>query len=1410
MIALRVRLCSAFFCFLFALIPAMADEPIDTTQSPSNQERTPSRGVGNSVLIIQDSNPWGFSSIQTVLDENGIGYDLRNGTALSDLDYSPYEMIIIPSVQSTTFYTTWNDNLARIEAWVNAGGKLWLSGCTNTGTQPLGPGGVLNTRQPFSGNTVLLPVHPWVADTPISISGSSASHNFFTNLPAEAEIIVGAGGPQLPTLISYRYGRGLVCMSGLTLEFAWNYSWDAKPILENTLTDLFQFSVCEAPTDSDNDGVLDDCDNCPDTPNEDQADTDFDGTGDACNDADDSDGDEWSDALDNCPETVNADQADADLDGVGDVCDNCPDAANPDQEDVDDDGLGNLCDPDDDNDMVDDSDDNCPDVPNPMQEDADADGLGDVCDNCPDVPNNGIDNLADLLDDLTANHADITQHVPDLYLFSDGFTGTFISDGGNDMYDGGNYMTTDRYNGGIPYTNNQVMPGDLYFGPGSTYFTAKFDGLFVLAAADIDIDQFRIYGNLGADGSGSVDGAVLNNADVQVFVKRVYNAYDPSVNHIILAPSSEATHTFPNNTNDDAHQVDGLSGSTYLIYILTARSSGGYLENDAVLAMTRELENYTRNNQTDQDGDGAGDACDDDLDGDGVDNDSDNCPNSANPDQTDADNDGLGDPCDNCPDTTNPDQEDTDRDGVGDVCDNCPDTANPDQADTDGDGVGDACNNADDADGDEWADDLDNCPAVSNNDQADVDGDGVGDVCDNCPAIENPDQTDTDGDGVGDACNEDIDRDDDEWADNLDNCPDIANPDQADTDGDGTGDACNDDADADGDEWSDVLDNCPDTANPDQDDIDRDGVGTACDNCPLSWNQEQTDLDNDGAGQVCDNCPDLANEDQSDIDGDSVGDACDICPDIADRDQLDADLDGVGNPCDNCPNVPNLVQEDTDGDGVGDDCDVCPLVADPDQLDSNSDGRGDACSSRLEILSVEEADPNRFITEVAIDLYQSDTASGNLIIDDCPGRGLDNLQFTWLATSCSTQEVLEMTVNGITVATADLNKGNDCSCRPGVSTYDVPLGRILHLLQAGENRVGIRKQASTRASGTALAWAYATATVDRETHRIEIFDHEGGDNYDNPDMCQSGNTFEDVSAEAVLDLSCMPLISAPWTGRPACNLPLDTLRDGDYRLTLTLDDGNGGAPELFRADFTQRGRDRMTLVTNGQACTPVTIPDPAFLAALLADREVNFDGDDVVNVVEAAATRHLNMSNRGISDLTGIEAFTALETLQADGNLLKSVPQSLFQLPELRELNLSNNQLTNLPSPAGVPRLARLILAGNYLRDLPDLSGLSNLVELSLSANRLTSLAAFLANANLGTAGNHIIRVDRNLLDEDDRTDLDTMLARTTLSGALFVYNPQGSFAKHFDELPMWNTGGGMLLEWVETISRESYLENME
>jgi hypothetical protein len=104
-------------------------------------------------------------------------------------------------------------------------------------------------------------------------------------------------------------------------------------------------------TDSDNDGIPDNQDNCHEIPNPNQEDADMDSAGDVC---------------DNCLEIVNPNQEDLDEDLIGDACDQCVD--------TDWDGYGNPGFP-----KNDCAQDNCPTIFNPAQGDADKDGIGDDC-----------------------------------------------------------------------------------------------------------------------------------------------------------------------------------------------------------------------------------------------------------------------------------------------------------------------------------------------------------------------------------------------------------------------------------------------------------------------------------------------------------------------------------------------------------------------------------------------------------------------------------------------------------------------------------------------------------------------------------------------------------------------------------------------------------------------------------------------------------------------------------------------------------------------------------------------------------------------------------------------------------------------------------------------------------------------
>ena len=183
--------------------------------------------------------------------------------------------------------------------------------------------------------------------------------------------------------------------------------------------------------DRDDDQIVNSFDNCPETPNENQLDTDNDKIGDLCDDDDDNDG--ILDTDDNCPLIANPTQTDTDNDSIGDACDddddddgipngadNCPKTGNPDQNDNDNDGIGDLCDDDDDNDGILDTDDNCPSIANPNQEDKNNDGFGDAC-----TPTNKFVCENGMANGFPCNDYDLLLNIP---------LATFFAAEGNDSW----------------------------------------------------------------------------------------------------------------------------------------------------------------------------------------------------------------------------------------------------------------------------------------------------------------------------------------------------------------------------------------------------------------------------------------------------------------------------------------------------------------------------------------------------------------------------------------------------------------------------------------------------------------------------------------------------------------------------------------------------------------------------------------------------------------------------------------------------------------------------------------------------------------------------------------------------------------------------------------------------------------
>ncbi len=130
----------------------------------------------------------------------------------------------------------------------------------------------------------------------------------------------------------------------------------------------------------------------------------------------------------------------------------------------------------------------------------------------------------------------------------------------------------------------------------------------------------------------------------------------------------------------------------------------------------------------------------------------------------------------------------------------------------------------------------------------------------------------------------------------------------------------------------------------------------------------------------------------------------------------------------------------------------------------------------------------------------------------------------------------------------------------------------------------------------------------------------------------------------------------------------------------------------------------------------VYIPDSTFRAYLNLNYPTCMVGDSIDgNCQQVINTTDLNVSHLTISDLTGLEVFINLDTLDCSSNQLSNLPS----LPSgLTFLNCYNNQLASLPSLPST--LQTLECPNNQLTSLPFLP--SSLTILECGVNPLTSL----------------------------------------------------------------------------------------
>jgi hypothetical protein len=163
----------------------------------------------------------------------------------------------------------------------------------------------------------------------------------------------------------------------------------------------------------------------------------------------------------------------------------------------------------------------------------------------------------------------------------------------------------------------------------------------------------------------------------------------------------------------------------------------------------------------------------------------------------------------------------------------------------------------------------------------------------------------------------------------------------------------------------------------------------------------------------------------------------------------------------------------------------------------------------------------------------------------------------------------------------------------------------------------------------------------------------------------------------------------------------------------------------------------------------VYIPDANFKAALVANTAINTNLDSEIQCLEAIAVTTMDVSNESISDLTGIEYFTDLNTVNCSSNLLTNL--DLTSNVALTNLSAANNQITTLDLTANT-NLLSAFLTDNLLSSL-NLSGLTQLASLNAASNDIITLdlSTNTALTSVYIAGNLFTSLDlsnNNLLTE--------------------------------------------------------------
>ena len=213
---------------------------------------------------------------------------------------------------------------------------------------------------------------------------------------------------------------------------------------------------------------------------------------------------------------------------------------------------------------------------------------------------------------------------------------------------------------------------------------------------------------------------------------------------------------------------------------------------------------------------------------------------------------------------------------------------------------------------------------------------------------------------------------------------------------------------------------------------------------------------------------------------------------------------------------------------------------------------------------------------------------------------------------------------------------------------------------------------------------------------------------DSPDQIDVSSNFNDPDNDDLrytVNSNNSSVVTASASGSQVTITPVAA---GSATITVTASDGKLTATQTIAISVTDTSSTSI-------------MPDPNLATAV---REtLGLGTNDDITQTNIQRLTSLEAENRRITNLTGLEYATSLETLALSNNQISNV-SSLTTLTRLTTLSIYNNQISDLSPLAGLTNLKTLFLNGNNISDVSALTTLTNLDSLSLHGNNISDVSA--------------------------------------------------------------------------------------